>query len=203
MQAKELHNKFKFKCKRAAYCCDKPMISITPFDIKVICNRLAISSSEFHQRYSFFTADEFGIPRCFIQNKPHCPFKIDNTCTIYTSRPLRCRLYPVGRVFEGEDIFYVVSDVHCPGFESDKKWSIEEWVENQGVHEYDDVAIPWNRFLIKLKDQPLSEEQGKQFKEIFYYFDHTPQEGGQNLVGFMGSLYEKFNETFKASQHPS
>ena len=203
MQAKELHNKFKFKCKRAAYCCDRPMISITPFDIKVICNRLEILTQEFHQRYSFFTVDEFGIPRCFIQNKPHCPFKIDNTCTIYTSRPLRCRLYPVGRVFEGEDIFYVVSEVHCPGFESDKKLSIGEWLEDQGVHEYDDVAIAWNRFLIKLKDQPLTEEQGKQFKEIFYYFNPVQQDHDQNLVKFMNSLYEQYNETNDTLKSPS
>ena len=82
-----------------------------PFDIKNICAHLTLTSTEFHQQYSVFSLDETQLERCLLRNRPDCPFRANRQCQIYPSRPIRCRLYPLGRYFEtkakagtGEDI---------------------------------------------------------------------------------------------------
>ena len=107
LQAKGLHNILKFKCKHCGNCCDTTIIQLYPFDIKNICDAKNISTKEFHRQHSIFQLDEDKIPRCFLKNRPRCPFK-DNGCTIYDKRPIRCRLYPLGRVYQDNEIIHVI-----------------------------------------------------------------------------------------------
>jgi Fe-S-cluster containining protein len=177
LQAKELHQKLKFKCKQCGKCCDSTIIQLAPYDIKNICSALKINTKEFHEKYSMFRPfDE--IPRCYLRNRPKCPFKVDNNCTIYLSRPLRCRLFPLGRVYPDdptEDPFIVLPEEKCIGFDTGKKQRISEWLEEQLVFDLDKESSEWNKFLIKLKDNPIIKKEGfkEMFKETFYNFDNV------------------------------
>ncbi|MFH1276231.1 MAG: YkgJ family cysteine cluster protein [Candidatus Woesearchaeota archaeon] len=191
LQAKQLHNKFKFKCTKCGQCCDKTMIALYPFDIRIICDHLNISTTQFHEKYSAFTIDNENIVRCFLRNRPRCPFKdVNNKCSIYDFRPVRCRLYPIGRFFQEDQTHYLVANDPSPGFNSNKKQSIAEWLEEQGVTKYDPLTERWNHFLIKLKNHPQINEEDFQmkFKEIFYNFVNNDEE----LESFMDLLYLKF-----------
>lgn len=189
LQAKELHQKLKFKCKQCGKCCDSTIIQLAPYDIKNVCNALKINTKEFHEKYSMFRPFD-DIPRCYLRNRPICPFKVDNNCTIYLSRPLRCRLFPLGRVYPDnvdEDSFIVLPEERCVGFDTGKKQRISEWLEEQLVFELDKESEDWNNFLIKLKDNPIIKKEGfkEMFKEVFYGFEDV------NVS--MKELYEKFN----------
>ena len=195
LQAKELHHQLKFKCKQCGHCCDYTIIQLYPFDIKNICDKLNISTKEFHQQHSIFKLDEDKIPRCILNNRPNCPFK-DKGCTIYKSRPIRCRLYPLGRIFQDDEIIHVISEKTSPGFDTGKKQTIQEWLDQQHVTEFDLLTKKWNQFLIQQKDQEKSQFYPVIFRKVFYDFDDplikTHREQEDSLEQFMNNLYGIF-----------
>ena len=194
LQAKELHHQLKFKCKQCGYCCDHTIIQLYPFDIKNICDQLNLTTKQFHQQHSLFKLDQDKIPRCILKNRPKCPFK-EKGCSIYSSRPVRCRLYPLGRVFQDE-IIYVLPEERCLGFESGRKQTIAEWLVQQNVTEFDSLTKKWNDFLISLKDKEKSEFFPVIFRKVFYDFDDPLikeyRKEENNLEQFMENLYGIF-----------
>src|SRR3989338_7899804 len=200
-QAKEKHHVLRFKCKNCGSCCKSTMIVLYPFDIKNICAHLTLTSTEFHQQYSVFSLDETQLERCLLRNRPDCPFRSNRQCQIYPSRPIRCRLYPLGRYFETDQITYLIAGQDCLGFESGKKQTIAEWLEQQDITKFDQLTKDWNNFLIRLKED--EQRGGKMFRvifrKVFYDFDdQLIQKYRQqlrpetSLAEFMGNLYELF-----------
>lgn len=102
-------------------------------------------------------------------DKRQCPFVSKQGCTIYEDRPGACRLYPLGRAAsrdssgkrEGEFYFFV-QEAHCLGFLEQREWTVEEWIQDQGVRLYNEMNRPWmeivtskNRHTRELTEQKL------------------------------------------------
>lgn len=206
LQAKELHHQLRFRCQKCGYCCDHTLIELSPFDIRNICTELKITTTDFHQQYSVYNFVEY--PKCVLKNRPHCPFK-KGVCTIYPSRPIRCRLYPLGRVFQEEEVIYVLPEENCIGFDSGRKQTIAEWLEREGINEHNDLTNEWNRFLIKVKERNLDKVQTVIFKKVFYDFDdhlimkyRKRMRAENSLEDFMDNLHELFEMLVKMVQVP-
>tara|TARA_Y100000310_G_C20652122_1_gene800000 strand:- start:183 stop:800 length:618 start_codon:yes stop_codon:yes gene_type:complete len=200
LQAKELHNVLKFKCKQCGKCCDTTIIHLYPFDIKNICEAKSLTTKQFHQQHSIFKLDEDKIPRCILKNRPKCPFK-DNGCTIYDKRPIRCRLYPLGRVYQDNEIIHVISEKISPGFNTGHKQTIAEWLEQQQITKFDPLTKKWNDFIISLKDQEKSKFFPIIFRKVFYDFDDPMikeyRKEENSLEEFMDNLYRIFEMLIK------
>jgi Fe-S-cluster containining protein len=203
---KQLHNKFKFKCKRCGFCCDNTIIQLYPFDIKNICNVLNITTAEFHKQHSIFKLDKDNILRCILKNRPKCPFNDNSNCKIYESRPIRCRSFPLGRIFQNKKILYALPTQKCIGFDTGHKQTIQEWLEEEKITEYDELTKNWNNFIIKLKSNKLIKQKPFQviFRKIFYDFDdklikqyREKLRKESNLEDFMNNLYQIFNFILK------
>ncbi|NQT37509.1 MAG: YkgJ family cysteine cluster protein, partial [Planctomycetes bacterium] len=75
-----------------------------------------------------------------------CPFLTEKGCGIYTDRPWPCRMYPVGLAaskdtpdgWRGERFYFLMQEQGCEGFEQAKEWTIKQWLDDQGVDEYDE-----------------------------------------------------------------
>tara|TARA_Y100000310_G_scaffold319400_1_gene374615 strand:- start:226 stop:834 length:609 start_codon:yes stop_codon:yes gene_type:complete len=194
LQAKELHNVLKFKCKNCGDCCDHTIIQLYPFDIKNICKAKNLTTKQFHQQYSIFQLDEDKIPRCILKNRPQCPFK-EEGCTIYDKRPIRCRLYPLGRVYQDNEIIHVISEKTSPGFNTGKKQTIAEWLEQQQVTKFDQLTKQWNQFLIKQKEVTKSQFYPVIFRKVFYDFDDEKIKNMMNPEKeLMDNLYTIFQQ---------
>jgi hypothetical protein len=79
-----------------------------------------------------------------------CPFVRSLGCTIYEDRPGACRIYPIGRASmrveqekEAREKFFVVREKHCLGFGESRAWSVEQWMADQGVDEYNAMNDQW------------------------------------------------------------
>lgn len=166
--------KFKFKCKKCGFCCNFAII-LYPFDIMNICRHLNIKTKEFLEKYAVIVPDENKIMRCVLKKAPKCLFNKDNLCTIYNARPVRCRLFPIGRYFEDNKVEYLLPRNRCIGFNSNKKQSVKEWVNDQDASQFDDMANEWSNFIIRLKNGNYPLEYPKfriMFIKIFYDFDN-------------------------------
>jgi hypothetical protein len=77
----------------------------------------------------------------------NCPFvDQDKGCTVYEDRPWSCRMYPIGvatpqEIEENkEEFFFLLKENFCKGFGEDNEWTIDQWMENQGVGPYNEMG---------------------------------------------------------------
>ena len=143
-------------------CCRNIDIMLTPYDIIRLKKRLGITSTEFLRQYT--VPFEFGKNSVAgVKYKPkegttECQFVTDEGCSVYEDRPTACRYYPVGLLwtrrqdenFDRASYALVVED-HCHGHQEDRKLTIDEYREEQGLEEYDELGRPWRQLILKVK----------------------------------------------------
>ena len=136
-------------------CCAGLNLVLTPYDVLRIKNRLGMSSDDFLNQYTDTRFDQHPrFPMIRLQmsedEKRRCPFVTSAGCSIYEDRPAACRMYPLGRAtlkLESEQTprekFFVVAERHCLGFQEKTLWTVERWMEEQGVREYNAMNDHW------------------------------------------------------------
>lgn len=155
-------DKFRFACHPGVpcfnECCADLNLVLTPYDILRLKKRLGMRSDEFLETYTESQPDDGGrFPKLQLKmtNKPKrpCPFVTPEGCSIYEDRPGACRTYPLGRGSSsgGREMFFVVQEDHCRGFEQEREWSVEEWLADQGLEEYNRLNDLWME-IITAKD---------------------------------------------------
>ncbi len=140
-------------------CCAKLRLILTPYDILRIKNRLELSSDEFLSLYTDTVIEPqspFPMVKLKMNRKGEksCPFVTEAGCRIYKDRPGACRLYPLGRasslVEGGKGViekFFVVEESHCRGFRENKSWTLNEWIDHEGVAEYSRMNDQWLKLV--------------------------------------------------------
>ncbi len=151
-----LDDSFKFGCHSGVpcfnECCGDVNIFLTPYDVLRMKNRLGMGSAEFLEQYT-------QIPVQKAQKFPVVMFKLDDTdehkcklvakkgCTVYEDRPWPCRMYPLGMASPketdesgDEEFYFLMKEDVCEGFCEDKQWTVREWIEDQGMAEYDEFG---------------------------------------------------------------
>ena len=147
---------FSFRCHNKIECfntcCGDVNIALTPYDIIRLKQRLGLTSSEFIERYTLrpFTKDQ-RLPVVLLrmedkERKP-CHFVTEQGCGVYEDRPWPCRMYPVGTASARTDedpnapeFYFLMKDDPCGGFAEDRKLTIRQWMEDQGVGPYDEMG---------------------------------------------------------------
>ena len=135
-------------------CCADLSLALSPYDILRLKNRLGLTSDQFLDDYTEPKTDPHQrFPRVYLkmlENKGRpCPFVSPEGCTIYQDRPGACRIYPLGRgsASGGREMFFLVKEDHCQGFTQDKKWTVEEWLADQGLEEYNAINDQWMEII--------------------------------------------------------
>jgi hypothetical protein len=155
-----------FQCRKGIdcwnACCSNIDISLTPVDVLRLSRRLGISTTEFLMQYSFpYEMEPNGIAG--IKFKPveggtACQFMRPEGCDVYSDRPTACRYYPVAllsmrRSDEYTDrlSYAMVKEAHCHGHLEPRKLTIDEYRQDQGVIEYDELGRGWRQLVLKKK----------------------------------------------------
>ena len=133
-------------------CCGDVNIFLTPYDIIRLKSRLGISSDEFLSKYTMMPFDKnLRYPVLMFKmnddERKSCQLVSDKGCTVYEDRPWACRMYPLGLASPSEaeaknqeEFYFLLHDPVCKGFGETKKWTVGEWMSNQGVDEYDEMG---------------------------------------------------------------
>ena len=156
-------NRFRFRCHKGiecfTRCCRDLNLILGPYDIIRLKNRLDIPSDTFLEEYTETRLDERSrFPMLYLKmgkdSEKRCPFVSSNGCTVYEDRPNACRIYPLGRAAlkpDGRDEplerFFIVTEDHCLGFDEDREWTIESWMQNEGVNEYNAINDLWMEII--------------------------------------------------------
>jgi Fe-S-cluster containining protein len=131
---------------------------LTPYDILRLKSRLNLSSDQFLDRYTDNSIDEtYGLPLVMLKmgddETRRCPFVSPEGCSMYEDRPGACRLYPLGRAASkigsgarvGEH-YFLVKEPHCLGLKEEKEWTIQAWLTDQRMLEYNTM----NNFFLEI-----------------------------------------------------
>ena len=151
-----LDDTFRFGCHNKLdcfnHCCHDVNILLTPYDIIRMKNRVGMKSEDFLDRYCVIPFSEnLKYPIVMLKmsddDELSCPFlKTPDGCSIYEDRPWSCRMYPLGRAAppkqdtREETFYFLVSEEFCKGHETDKEWTVAQWLDNQGVSDYDQMG---------------------------------------------------------------
>jgi hypothetical protein len=147
---------FSFNCHHGLSCfndcCGDVNIFLTPYDIVRLKNRLGVSSTEFLKKYTISPFDQnLKYPVVLLKmeenDRKTCHFVSKDGCTVYEDRPWSCRMYPLGMAAPGEgaeelneEFYFLLKESVCKGFNEDRKISVKEWMEDQGINEYNEMG---------------------------------------------------------------
>ena len=159
-----LESEFQFNCHKGIACfnacCKNIDITLTPYDILRLKQRLGMDSKEFVARHTIpFEMDFHGLPGLKMVTKPgttECTFLTEEGCSVYENRPAACRYYALGSMgvrkkgsADIEDIYFVVKESHCLGHNESQKQTVGEYRTSQGIEKYDDMNRDWRALIIK------------------------------------------------------
>ena len=159
---------FEFSCRPGISCfnkcCGDVNIFLSPYDVLRMKKRLGITSGEFLDRYTIIPVQkDMKTPVVVLKmnedEEKACPFvDPEKGCTIYSDRPWPCRMYPVGLASPDEtpgqeEFYFLIKEDDCQGFGSDKEWTIQEWMDDQEVGEYDAMGKLWGEITLHPKIQ--------------------------------------------------
>ncbi|QKK11079.1 MAG: YkgJ family cysteine cluster protein [Pseudomonadota bacterium] len=159
-------HKIRFRCYKGISCfnacCKNADVTLTPYDIVRLKNRLGLRSDAFLRDYAvpfeFEPKGIAGVKLRTLDDSPQCLFMTDEGCSVYEDRPAACRYYPVGLLSLHEtgtsgqkDYYAVVKEEHCKGHEEDNELTIDEYREEQGLDEYDAHSLGWRELILKKK----------------------------------------------------
>ena len=170
----DLDDRFEFACHSKVpcfnACCADVNIFLTPYDVLRMKNAIGMDSSEFLAQYTQLPIEKN-------QKYPVVMFKMDHTqddlpcqfvgqdgCSIYEDRPWPCRMYPLGMASPkdddvGQEFYFLMKEDVCEGFNESKKWTVHEWLTDQGVEPFDEFGrlfkeITLHDFFAKGKQLP-------------------------------------------------
>ncbi len=198
-------DKFQFACHPGIscfnQCCNDVNIFLTPYDIIRLKNRLGISSSEFLKKYTIIPLDEnLKHPVVMLRmddDSLNCKLVSDEGCTVYEDRPWSCRMFPVGLASpddsgEGgdEEFYFLLKEDVCKGFEEGKEWTVQEWMDDQEVHDYIELGDMFKEISMHKRFQsskPMQPVKLEMFYTVCYDIDKF-----RDLV-FNSTFLKRFN----------
>ncbi len=163
----EADSKFCFNCYPGISCfnacCKQADITLAPYDIIRLKNRLGMTSGEFLKQHTVpFEMDAHGLPGVKMrttEGEPVCLFMDEEKgCTVYEDRPSACRYYPMALLaqrkqdeYHDEQHYAIVKEDHCMGHREEREITVQQYREEQGVIDYDELNRGYLQLILKKK----------------------------------------------------
>ncbi len=165
--------------------------------------RLGLGSAEFLDRHTLLPVQKdmttpVVVLRMNDDETRSCPFVTAAGCGIYEDRPWPCRMYPLGLAaardtadgWRGERFYFLLEEEGCRGFDEASEWTVGEWMDAQGVEEYDRWGEAYKELTLHEffeNGGVLSPERLEMFFRAMYDLD------GFRTFVFESSLLRKFD----------
>jgi Fe-S-cluster containining protein len=155
-----LEDKLPLTCSRTGTCCHGKTVWLNPWELACIAREKKITRKEFIELYCDFG----GIKLKFDGQKGwkeqnSCSQYIPNFgCSVHLGRPLACRLYPLGRQIQNEEVHYIHEGKEfpclegCPEVVNLPQMSVGEYLKDQSAGEFETSQDEQLELMQKLAD---------------------------------------------------
>lgn len=92
----------------------------------------------------------------------------EGRCSIHSSRPGICRIFPLGRLYEDGGFQYILQVHECKK-EQRAKVKVKKWIDTPDTKRYDQYISRWHYFLKALQKLAREDEDGCVAKTISMY----------------------------------
>ncbi|MFC1520998.1 YkgJ family cysteine cluster protein [Elusimicrobiota bacterium] len=183
-------SEFTFECHKNVKCfndcCADVNIFLTPYDIIRLKNALGMVAGDFLKKYTILPFDKnLKYPVVLLKmgddEKKACPLVKKDGCSVYNDRPWPCRMYPLGLASPKDggseldkEFYFLLREGGCEGFNETKKWTVGEWLKDQGINEYSEMGkefkyITLNKFFYE--GEGLTPKRAEMFFMACYDID--------------------------------
>lgn len=150
-------------CEGCSSCCHEvsDTIIIDPYDLYEMSKGLHTNFNSLVQdELSLRVVDGMVMPMMNITADKGCLFlREDGRCRIHDFRPGFCRLFPLGRVYDEDEMYYILQKDACPNAQT--KVKIKKWLDIPELPKYEKYVKDWHEFQ-KLVRENLSETDDDQ-----------------------------------------
>lgn len=187
-------------CKGCSDCCRGMgnTIILDPLDVHRLCEGLQTNfEGLLGKNLELNVVDGVILPNLLEAGvKEQCTFlNEEGRCSIHEFRPGVCRLFPMGRYYEGGSFRYFLQSGECKK-EPKTKVKLKKWLDTPDLKRYEAFVNDWHYFLeaaehlLKdLSDEALVKKINLFILKTFYM---TPYEG---------DFYEQFEIRLKEAKH--
>lgn len=165
-------------------CCAELTLPLTPYDVARLRRNLGLDGADFLRAFADIrSAPDSGFPlpllRMIESPDAPCPFVTPAGCSVYDDRPGACRLFPLGRGAKiassgAKEIFYLMREEKCLGFNCGQTWTPREWTQNEGAEIYNHFNDRYGRVIgmILAGGRPLTGRQSGLALVCLYQLEH-------------------------------
>jgi Fe-S-cluster containining protein len=177
----------------ASNCCKSgDPIVLNPYEIALICCESNMSYEDLLDIVDTDRAD--GFPLVMLPREPACHFWTKQGCSIYKARPLACRLFPIGRVYDNMQSRFVLPGRNfCDGLVPEPARTVGDYLKTQDTAQHIRMADRWIEFvneieLMSLADKPVTSVAF----HLFVYSPDTPPVPASENADAITSPEERF-----------
>lgn len=148
-------------CKGCSACCRGMGNSIVldPMDIYHLEKGLSSSFEELLAAYlELQVADGVILPNLKMEGRDErCVFlNEEGRCRIHAFRPGICRIFPLGRYYEGDSFQYFLQVHECRN-PNRSKIKVYKWIDMPDVKKYDRYISDWHSLLVRIGEKTEQE----------------------------------------------
>ena len=177
----------------ASNCCRSGApIVLNPYEISLICRESGMSYEDLLDIVDTDRAE--GFPLVMLPRDPACHFWTKQGCSIYLARPLACRLFPIGRVYDDAQSRFVLPGRNlCEGLAPEPARTVGDYLKKQDTAQHISMADRWIEFVneierLQLPDKPVTSVAF----HLFVYSPDTPPVPSSANADAITSLEERF-----------
>lgn len=155
-----LSDRLPLTCSRKGTCCFGNQVLINPWELAALANEKNISSRDFREQY----CDLKGVRLLFngvigFKNQKSCSQYIKNKgCSVHNSRPLACRLFPIGRQIQANKSTYFFQGANfpclngCPEVTESTLLSVKDYLKGQNTQIFEEAQDAYLELVQNIAD---------------------------------------------------
>ena len=154
-------------CKGCSACCHDMVdtIILTPFDLYNLQKAAGKTLQELLLReVELNVVNGLVLPNLKMTEEGKCCAFLDENgrCSIHTFRPDLCRLFPLGRVYEGNDFKYFLQTGQCDHTRT--KIKVSKWIDMPAAPEHRAYIVRWHDLTGRVEEL-LWDSDDEEFKK--------------------------------------
>jgi Fe-S-cluster containining protein len=155
-----IQNILPLTCSRTGTCCHGKIVRINPWELACLAKEKKLTPREFRDLYC-----EFGGIRLRFNGKvgymgqQACSQYVDNFgCSVHLGRPLSCRLYPLGRQIQSNEVHYMYQGDEFPCLEGCPEvlelphLSVGKYLKGQIIDEFEKAQDAYLELMENIAD---------------------------------------------------
>ena len=186
-------------CKGCSDCCRGmgESIVLDPYDMNRLIQGLNITFEQLlADKIELNVYDGMILPCLKMNNeKEACAFLSDEgRCSIHSIRPGICRLFPLGRVYEGDSFQYFLQIHECKN-QNRTKVKVKKWIDIPDIKENTEFILSWHNFVTKIQDQMMRRGNEEEFKKVnLFLLQHFYMEPYHTEEAFYTQFQERLTK---------